>query len=266
MSLLAPGSMRLGRILGVPVALHWSFLGVLFALALLALDAPARGGRPAGLGLLGSALGALLLHELGHALAARLAGVRVGGVVLHLFGGLTLLDPRTLKGMREVAAGAGGPLVNLACGLLALLPEEGLARFGQMNLLFGGLNLLPAWPLDGGRILRALLALRVGRVRATLAAGLAGVVVQALAFLGVLLFLPLPLLLIPVYLAVVGVRAMQAEIAAELEARLAGPDGAAAAEAPAPPPMAGEDEECPSLARRLRRFRGSLAEFLKSRR
>ena len=160
-------NLRLGSVLGVPVAVHWSFLLVALVVLLQALAARA-GETEARLTLFLLAVGALVLHEGGHALAARLMGVRVRGIVLHIFGGVTHLDRRSLSVRGEIPTSLGGPAVNLGLGLLYLAPPGLLQDFGLINLLFGVVNLVPAWPLDGGRLLRALLALRMPRPKATI--------------------------------------------------------------------------------------------------
>ena len=247
-----------GRFLRTPIRVHWTFPAILVLLLLMIMDAPpAQRGHTALLA--GSALAALVLHEMGHALAARAFHVKVGGVVLHFFGGLTQIDPGPMAGWKEIPVSAGGPVVNLLLGLFALVPVEPFHTFGRINILFGGLNLAPAWPLDGGRLLRAFLALRYPRALASLLSGLLGLVLcLALFFYGIFAWEPWALLAGP-FLAFVGLKALQAEMEADLRARMR--DGAWEEE---------EDEDEPSpprgkrdaLARRLSRFHGSLAEYL----
>jgi len=263
-----------GRLLGGPIRVHWTFPAVLVLLFLMVLDAPP--GRRGAMALAAfSAPLALVLHELGHAVAARIFQVRVGGVVLHFFGGLTQLDPGPLAGWKEIPVSAGGPAVNLLLALLALFPAEPFHTFGRINLLFGGLNLVPAWPLDGGRLLRALLALRYPRALATLVSGLLGLALcGGLFFYGLFAWQAWALLSGP-FLAVVGLKAMQVEMEAALQASMRGAafqDGTRGWEE-------GEEEvreEDPgeggrkrgkgakraTLAERLSRFHGSLAEYL----
>jgi Zn-dependent protease len=119
--------------------------------------------------------GSVLLHELGHALAARRYGIRTRGITLLPIGGLAQLEgePRTPK--QELVIALAGPAVNfaLAAGLFAITTVAGLPAWGLLgsllvaNLSLGLFNLIPAFPMDGGRALRAIVATRVGGPRAT---------------------------------------------------------------------------------------------------
>jgi Zn-dependent protease len=124
----------------------------------------------------------IVLHELGHALAARRYGGWPDEIVLWQFGGVAVCrEPRTRQGM--LAATLGGPLVTLLLALVLsgislwakslplaavkftpALPIAALARFNWIALAF---NLIPAFPMDGGRLLRDLLAFRMGTLRST---------------------------------------------------------------------------------------------------
>jgi Zn-dependent protease len=159
-----PRPVRLARILGVPVTLRPSlFLALLMALFVAGW---------AGVAIALVAFASVLVHELGHAAVARRRDVRVGGIELHFFGGAArLLDaPRTPRD--EIAIAAAGPAVSLALGGAAALAAWAtgswtLATLGWINLALGAFNLLPALPMDGGRILRAILARRMSFARAT---------------------------------------------------------------------------------------------------
>ena len=108
----------------------------------------------------------VLLHELGHVLALRLTGGRIRGIAPASLG-LTLRYGALLSYGRDAAVAFGGPAANLAAALLAMglagrLPEApGLSLFAGVNLMLGVFHLLPARPLDGGGVLRALLARRM---------------------------------------------------------------------------------------------------------
>ncbi len=255
------------RFFGTPIRVHWTFPAVLLLLVLMVLDAPPAGRGPLAILAL-SALAALVLHELGHALAAKVFRVRVGGVVLHFFGGLTQLDPGPLSGWKEIPVAAGGPLVNLLLGLSVLVPAEPLHTFGRVNLLFGGLNLLPAWPLDGGRLLRAFLALRFPRALASLLSGVLGLFLCLGLFFYGLFTLEAWALLASPFLAVVGLKALQAEMETDLVAGLRrgafrrGEEDREEGGEREPFSPSSPREKKESLARRLSRFHGSLAEYL----
>ena len=269
-------NLRLGSYLGVPVAVHWSFL--LVALLVLLQAVAARPGETgAKLTLFILAVAALVAHEGGHALAARLMKVKVRGIVLHIFGGVTHLDRRSLTVRREIPTALGGPAVNLGLGLLWLVPPGTLKTFGLINLVFGVVNLIPAWPLDGGRLLRALLALRMPRPKATILTFTCGMMLALFSALFFLFQASLVGVVISVYVAVIGVRTFQSELAADLLGPLAGLDPAEEEEEEEEP-LPGEEEDEPraepppkeeeaeDFARELTEFRGDLAEFLEKRR
>jgi Zn-dependent protease len=143
------------------------------------------------------------LHELGHAIVALRNGVPIAGITLYPFGGVARMARRPPEGMVEVVIAAAGPLVNLAIAATILVATGGAAarvdaglwsRLAAMllwaNLILAGFNLLPAFPLDGGRILRGLLTLRLGWIRATVWAASMGQVAAVLLLLLGLVFDP----------------------------------------------------------------------------
>jgi Zn-dependent protease len=160
---------RLGRMFGFPVEINLSFL------LLLALVFVAYGGL-AGVLVVGLAFGSVLLHELGHALVARRLGVQVSGIELSFFGGAAKMVQMPREANREIAIAAAGPAVSLmlagaGLGLGVVLHATPLGplfgTIGWINLVLAAFNLIPALPMDGGRILRALLTRRMSFVRAT---------------------------------------------------------------------------------------------------
>ncbi|HMG24050.1 MAG TPA: M50 family metallopeptidase [Kofleriaceae bacterium] len=158
-------SWRLGRMFGFPVEINLSFL-LLLGFVFLAY------GGLAGVFVVGLAFGSVLLHELGHALVARRLGVHVSGIELSFFGGAAKMVDMPRKADHEIAIAAAGPAVSLmlagaGLGLGAALHSPFLGLIGWINLLLAGFNLIPALPMDGGRILRALLTRRMDFVRAT---------------------------------------------------------------------------------------------------
>jgi Zn-dependent protease len=148
--------------------------------------------------------GCVVLHELGHALTARAFGIRTRDITLYPIGGVASLERMTERPLQEIGVALAGPAVNLVIVCL-LAPVAVLALFGGV-LNSGGLltfqlgegaavlamkfavllmlsnaalmifNLIPAFPMDGGRVLRALLALAMDRVRATEVASVVGLV------------------------------------------------------------------------------------------
>jgi stage IV sporulation protein FB len=169
-------SWRLGRVLGFPVEINLSFVLLLVAVLL------GYGGFSsfsAGLLVIGLLFGSVLLHELGHALVARRYGVHVSGIELSFFGGAAKMVEMPRSADHEIAIAAAGPAVSLMLagagfGLGSLAPLSGLGELllaiGKINLVLAIFNLIPALPMDGGRILRAALTRRMDFVRATDAA------------------------------------------------------------------------------------------------
>ncbi len=158
-------SWRLGSLLGFPVELNVSFL-ILLALVLVAF------GGVFGVFVVCIAFASILLHELGHAVVARKLGVRVSGIELGFFGGAAKMVQMPQNANAELAIAAAGPAVSLALGgaaigLGALTHLPLLVMIGWINLVIAGFNLIPALPMDGGRILRALLAKKFDFVTAT---------------------------------------------------------------------------------------------------
>ncbi|HWC40391.1 MAG TPA: site-2 protease family protein [Actinomycetota bacterium] len=195
-------SLRFGRIAGIPVGASWSALLIAaliaWTLAGSVLPAEVPGLGPAAYWLAGLAgaglfLGSLLAHEIGHALVARRAGLRVRGITLWLLGGVALLEDEPATPGDELRVALVGPAVSLAlavafglvavAGSLLALPTAVvvvLAWLAVGNAALAVFNLLPAAPLDGGRVLRGLLWRRHGsRVRASVTATQAGVWVGA---------------------------------------------------------------------------------------
>src|SRR5882724_6568971 len=158
-------SWRLGRLFGFPVEINLSFL------LLLAFVFVAYGGVT-GVVIVGLAFASVLVHELGHALVARRLNVHVTGIELSFLGGAAKMVEMPRSASDEIAIAAAGPAVSLMLGGLGLglgtvLHAELFALIGYINFILAAFNLIPALPMDGGRILRALLSRRMGFVRAT---------------------------------------------------------------------------------------------------
>jgi Zn-dependent protease len=195
-------SWRLGTILGFPVELNLSFL-LLLGLVLIAF------GGLAGVALVLLVFGSVLVHELGHALVARKLGVHVAGIELSFFGGAAKMVQLPKTANHEVMIAAAGPAVSLmlgglGLGLGALTGSTLFSWLGWTNFVIAGFNLIPALPMDGGRILRALLSRRMDFVSATdMAVKIARVVAVAFAVIG-LAWGPLQLLLLAPFLWLMG--------------------------------------------------------------
>lgn len=190
-------SFKLGEIAGISIFVHATFL-MLVAWVALGHWAIERSLAAALAGTLFVLVlfGCVVLHELGHALTARRYGVRTRDITLYPIGGLARLERIPEAPLQELLVALAGPAVNLliAAGLALLLLAGGrelgaladvdltrgpfFERLLLVNLFLAGFNLIPAFPMDGGRVLRALLATRLSFARAT---ELAASVGQALA-------------------------------------------------------------------------------------
>lgn len=191
-------SLKIARISGIDVYLHFTFLLLILWIGLAywqmegTVDAVL-----AGVGFIVALFACVVLHELGHALAARKFGIRTRSIVLLPIGGIASIERTPEDPHQEILIALAGPAVSFgiagilwlvlsaAGGIVAVdslsLSESGfLQRLMLVNLLLGAFNLLPAFPMDGGRVFRALLSLRLGPVRAT---RIAALVAQAAAVL-----------------------------------------------------------------------------------
>ncbi|WP_345415369.1 site-2 protease family protein [Actinomycetospora chlora] len=217
--------MRLGRVRGIRVAAHWSVVGIVAVIAWvtarleLPVLAPGHGALAeavAGVAVALLLVASLLAHEIAHALVARAAGIEVEGITLWLLGGTTRMDGEPDRPATALRVAAVGPLVSAAlAGLFALaavlartsasgLVVAVLAELALLNLVLAAFNLLPAAPLDGGRILGAALwALRGDRWGAAIASARTGRVLGAL-LVGVGVYLALLVDLGGAWLALVG--------------------------------------------------------------
>jgi Zn-dependent protease len=201
------GSLKLGKVFGIDLYVHGTFW--LLPLFVVFSDLSAGAGfaeAGTGLAFVFAVFGCIALHELGHALAARYYGIGTRDITLYPLGGIASLERMPERPGREIAIALAGPAVNigiavalfsglLGASLLAPLsladPTGGLdgflARLLVANVVLAVFNLLPCFPMDGGRVLRALLASRMSRVRATeIAVGVGSVVAGVFILLGLL--------------------------------------------------------------------------------
>jgi Zn-dependent protease/CBS domain-containing protein len=189
-----PGSFSIGRVAGIDIAIHYTWL---FAVALIAWslaagyypsDVPGLGASTYWLiGLLSAVLlfASVLAHELAHSLVARMRGIRVDSITLFIFGGVSNLAAEPTKPGDEFLISVVGPVSSLILAgvfwvIGQVLPEPSAARavasyLALVNLLLGAFNLIPGFPLDGGRVFRSLVWGATGSLRrATLIASYSG--------------------------------------------------------------------------------------------
>lgn len=193
---------KLGRVAGIVVYVHATFL---ILVGWVALDAwtPAHSAAAAleGAAFTITLFACVVVHELGHALAARHFGIATRDITLLPIGGLSRLERMPRRPVQEFWIAVAGPATSVAIAVtiavvlfatssLRPLPELGVAegpfleRLMLVNVMLAVFNMLPAFPMDGGRVLRALLAMRVDYPRATRWAAAVG---QAMALLFLLL-------------------------------------------------------------------------------
>ncbi len=193
-------SFGIGRIFGISVQLHVTFL---VFVAWIAVSKGIATGDPqralSTLVFLLLVFACVLLHELGHALTARRYGIRTQDIILLPIGGIARLERMPEKPSQELAVAVAGPAVNLviAFALQTFLAARGvsvaganptgepLAFLAAVNYMMVFFNLIPAFPMDGGRILRALLAMWVPFAKATrVASGVGQTLALALGLIG----------------------------------------------------------------------------------
>src|ERR671916_364879 len=183
------GSFKVGRAFGIDVKVHWTFL---LLLAFFGFTSYQNSGSFASalvtVGIIVALFVCVLLHEYGHSLVAQRLGIEIGDITLLPIGGLARLKSLPEKPWDEVKIAVAGPLVNVVLapiffavalllgGTLTTPPDilggvqsaaQVFVYLGFINVALVVFNLIPAFPMDGGRVLRGLLATRLGPVRAT---------------------------------------------------------------------------------------------------
>jgi len=174
-------SLRVGRIVGVELRLHWTFF-VLVLLVAWANSGTGVAAVAAGLLWIVAVFGSVLVHEMAHCVVARRHGAVVEDILLTPIGGISQLARMPEAAKDELPIALVGPLTSLGLAIVAvvgglvadvrlwpptLFAGSWFARLAWLNVLLGGFNLLPALPMDGGRVLRAALARHRDRRTAT---------------------------------------------------------------------------------------------------
>ena len=195
-------SVNIGSIAGTAVRIHFTFLLFLVWIFVASWSSGGPAAAWDGLAFMLLLFTCVLAHEFGHIFTARAFGVPTPDVTLLPIGGVARLARIPEKPSEELLVAIAGPLVNvvIALGLIALGgasldPHQLVAmtnahaslidRLAAVNLFLAAFNMIPAFPMDGGRVLRALLATRLGHVRATeIAAAIGQLVAFGLGFLG----------------------------------------------------------------------------------
>lgn len=181
------GSIKFGTFRGITLYLHWTLFIPIGWIALV----NARMGNDVlqltwSLLFMLAVLASIILHELAHALVAARFGIDAKDIVILPIGGIASIEKFPGNPVQELAIGVAGPLINLLIAAIiywlmpagatffaspfrygATVGSTSLADLGTVNLLLALFNLIPAFPLDGGRMLRALLGFRINYIRAT---------------------------------------------------------------------------------------------------
>ncbi|GLK84060.1 site-2 protease family protein [Ancylobacter defluvii] len=198
-----PWSLTVGYIYGTAVRIHVTFLLFLIWIWVAYYQRGGAGAAWEGVAFVALLFLCVLLHEFGHIFAARRYGVKTPEVTLWPFGGIARLERIPEKPSEELVVALAGPAVNVVIALVLILalggttgvehlenienPQIGLlAKLAGANIFLVVFNLIPAFPMDGGRVLRALLAMRMGHAQATqMAASIGQALAIGLGFLGI---------------------------------------------------------------------------------
>jgi Zn-dependent protease len=196
------GFLKLGKVAGIRLEVHWTFALLLIWAGYIEFQNSGNLERIAvNQGFILVLMACVVLHELGHALTARKFGIKTQRIILLPIGGVATLDKMPEKPEQELLVALAGPAVNVAIAILLslIVPLKSYFNFDNVvveemlytpnlqnflfylfvaNVMLVVFNLIPAFPMDGGRVLRALLAFRLSRVDAT---NIAASIGQALA-------------------------------------------------------------------------------------
>ncbi|UIJ71975.1 site-2 protease family protein [Aurantimonas sp. HBX-1] len=191
-----PWSLTIGRLFGSEIRVHVTFLLLLLWIGVSAYQDGGQAAAIEGVAFILAIFACVVAHEFGHALAARRYGIATPDITLLPIGGVARLERMPERPREEIVVALAGPAVNVVIAAVLFLvlgarfdaasvaalddPAAGfLARVATVNVFLVLFNLIPAFPMDGGRVLRALLAIRYDRATATRYAARAG---QVLAF------------------------------------------------------------------------------------
>ncbi len=202
------GSLNLGRVSGIKIKVHWTFLFIIIWVAFIEIN---QGGNLQSvlfnIALILVVFLCVVLHELGHALTAQHFGVKTKKITLLPIGGIASLEKIPEEPKQELLVAVAGPFVNVVIALIlyfivpvqqfladnltniienlnALTLTNFFFYLFVVNVMLVLFNLIPAFPMDGGRVLRAFLAMNMGRVKAT---QIAAVIGQSIAIVFLLL-------------------------------------------------------------------------------
>lgn len=195
-------SLRIARIAGIDITIHWSLFVILFILSsyFYTYSTPFGFSNLEGFERIFFSIFAsvfvfvaVLLHELAHSIVAMRFGVKVKGIMLFIFGGVAMMEKIPKNPKEELAIALAGPLASLLIAFLsfslAMMTSGGISTFFLITAYFNAIltifNLIPAFPMDGGRVLRSLIARKTSYSRATrTAAGVGKAIAIAMGIIG----------------------------------------------------------------------------------
>ncbi|MCZ6875515.1 MAG: site-2 protease family protein [bacterium] len=178
-------SWKIARIADIDIYIHVTFLLLIYFIGISYWNQHGTmAAVVSGVGFILAIFGCVVLHEYGHSLTARRYGIRTRSITLLPIGGVALLENMPEDPRQEINVAIAGPVVNFVLAFIlylyldfsgfqiaaeetGLTPGTFLHRLMMVNIFIGGFNLLPAFPMDGGRVLRAALAMRMGHAQAT---------------------------------------------------------------------------------------------------
>jgi Zn-dependent protease len=238
-------SIRVARIGGVEIRMHWSFLALVVLVAWVSAGAGVA-AVSANLMWIAVIFASVLIHEYAHCIVARRRGAVVLGILLLPIGGLSQLEKVPERPDDELAIAIVGPLTSLGVAAVALagglvvgahlwpptlFAGSWFARMAWLNLLLGAFNLLPALPMDGGRVLRAALERHHDRLTATRLAGRIARILATIMIVGGVFY--------DFWLVFVGLFVYLGSSAEEqaAEGQIPGPSGSGRSSRTRPPPV-----------------------------
>jgi Zn-dependent protease len=154
-------ALSIGSVIGIPIRLHISLLIAVGAISLFS-GLPLLAILILAVGIFGS----VALHELGHSVVARAKGGYIHEIVLYPFGGAAKISNLPTRPLDEIMVAMAGPIVSLALAVIFHFFEV-TSYLSYLNAMLFFFNILPVFPMDGGRVLRAALTIKHGRLHAT---------------------------------------------------------------------------------------------------
>jgi Zn-dependent protease/predicted transcriptional regulator len=215
-------SFQIGKLFGIPIRVHLTFLLLLFFVGISGSKYGGSTGTLFGMISIVLIFLCVVLHEIGHSLVARHYGIVVRDIILLPIGGVSEMEEIPQDPKQEISISIVGPLVSFSLAVVFYVLSVALDQspsFGQLsifkgnlianlfwiNLILGMFNLIPAFPMDGGRVLRGILATRIDSLRATkVAVGVGQVFAILLFFFGIFFNLWMALIAIFIYLGAEG--------------------------------------------------------------